>query len=928
MTPQIALHLSLDGIAVLSRAHEGGWWREGVVRLDAEDMAEGLSRLRDRAAARVGEGFTSVLILPDSQLLYTSLERDDRKPDETIRALLKGRTPYAVEDLAYDWEQRGDRLQVAVVALETLLEAETFAADFGFRPVAVVADPEDSIYPGLPNFGQTGIAPELLGGATLDLDLDDGFDVTPAPAPPAMPEPEPEPEATAPEPEDAPPAEPVPEVAATEPAETPPTEPEAEPKPEPKHEPVAAAPAIPVPAPAPEPAPEPVEAASPAPPTDAPASEEMPEAATPEAPEPKEEPIFARSRQAIAEADKDNQPTFSTRRKPDAASETPEEVRIAPRLTTPPRPGTPPPPRSGTTAPTVRIEPRADGIAASAPAAAPEDRPSKVAPMVAAAGGLAATIGALRARRAERRVATEEEQARAAEAEALALPGLAREKASQPERSGLGLGLYLTLGLLALLAVVGLGAAFLDGGDPVEQAVVASEPALPVPDAPAAPDSGPVILTDTVPILPTEEARAPDAPDAPETDLAALLPAPDGTSTASPIPDLVDPPLPVPGATPEELAEADAPEGDPGPLEVFSARGAFEAAPPPAAPEPQDAAEIYLASIDPVVAAEDAVALPAARTPEDGFTPQTLPAPPGVVFDTDAETGLIAPSPEGVLAPGGFALVSGRPDVMPTPRPDDAPVATEPDPEAAAEVDDEARAILRRTRPVERPTDAAEQVERQSFGGLTREEITRTRPQPRPTSIQDAAVRRAQDADTAAAISGEQDAATQTAAEQAAIEAAAASLASRGAQTAPTGPVSELALGQSDRPRTRPRSVERDAARIVTQRRQQASAAPAAAAATPPARQADQDSPQIRSAGGNVARAATERNQLRLNRINLIGVYGRPSARRALVRLSNGRYVKVEVGDRLDRGRVVAIGEDQLVYQKGGRNVGLNLPNG
>ncbi|WP_298434243.1 hypothetical protein [uncultured Jannaschia sp.] len=923
MTPEIALHLSLDGIAVLSRAPEGGWWREGVVRLDAEDMAEGLTRLRDRAAARVGEGFTSVLILPDSQLLYTSLERDDRKPDETIRAFLKGRTPYAVEDLAYDWEQRGDRLQVAVVALETLLEAETFAADFGFRPVAVVADPEDSIYPGLPNFGRTGIATELLGGATLDLNLGDGFDVTPAPAPPAMPEPEPEPEMAAPEPDDAPPAEPEPEpeVTASDPAETAPAEPEPEP--------VAAAPTIPAPAPAPEP--EPVEAALPEAAAETPAPDDAREAATPEAPQPKEEPIFARSRKAIAEADAEHQPTFSTRRKPDAQPEPLEEVRIAPRLTTPPRPGTPPPPRSGTAAPTVRIEPRADGIAASTPAAAPADRPSKVAPVVAAAGGLAATIGALRARRSERRIATEEEKARAAEAEALALPGLAREKASQPERSGLGLGLYLTLGLLALLAVVGLGAAFLDGGDPVEQAVVAPEPALPVPDAPAAPDSGPVILTDTVPILPVEEAPAPDAPaapDAPETDLAALLPAPDGTSTASPIPDLVDPPLPVPGATPEELAEADAPEADPGPLEVFSARGAFEAAPTPAAPEPQDAAEIYLASIDPVVAAEDAVALPAARTPEDGFTPQTLPAPPGVVFDTDTETGLIAPSPEGVLAPGGFALVSGRPDVMPTPRPGDAPVASEPDAGAAAELDDEARAILRRTRPVERPTDAAEQVERQSFGGLTREEITRTRPQPRPTSIQDAAVRRAQESETADRIAAEQDAATQTAAEQAAIEAAAASLASRGAQTAPTGPVSELALVQSDRPRTRPRSVERDAARIVTQRRQQASAAPAAAAATPQARQADQGSPQIRSAGGNVARAATERNQLRLNRINLIGVYGRPSARRALVRLSNGRYVKVEVGDRLDRGRVVAIGEDQLVYQKGGRNVGLNLPNG
>jgi hypothetical protein len=44
------------------------------------------------------------------------------------------------------------------------------------------------------------------------------------------------------------------------------------------------------------------------------------------------------------------------------------------------------------------------------------------------------------------------------------------------------------------------------------------------------------------------------------------------------------------------------------------------------------------------------------------------------------------------------------------------------------------------------------------------------------------------------------------------------------------------------------------------------------------------------------------------------------------VRLSNGRYVKVEVGDQLDRGRVTAIGSDRLQYQRGGRNVVLEMP--
>lgn len=78
----------------------------------------------------------------------------------------------------------------------------------------------------------------------------------------------------------------------------------------------------------------------------------------------------------------------------------------------------------------------------------------------------------------------------------------------------------------------------------------------------------------------------------------------------------------------------------------------------------------------------------------------------------------------------------------------------------------------------------------------------------------------------------------------------------------------------------------------------------------------------------SVARAATEENAINLRRINLIGVYGQPSSRSALVRLSNGRYVKVSVGDRLDGGRVAAIGESQLRYVKGGRNMTLQMPRG
>ena len=77
-----------------------------------------------------------------------------------------------------------------------------------------------------------------------------------------------------------------------------------------------------------------------------------------------------------------------------------------------------------------------------------------------------------------------------------------------------------------------------------------------------------------------------------------------------------------------------------------------------------------------------------------------------------------------------------------------------------------------------------------------------------------------------------------------------------------------------------------------------------------------------------VARAATDQNVISLRQVNLIGVYGTPSNRRALVRLANGRYEKVEVGDRLDGGQVAAIGESELRYLKRGRNIVLKMPRG
>ncbi len=85
--------------------------------------------------------------------------------------------------------------------------------------------------------------------------------------------------------------------------------------------------------------------------------------------------------------------------------------------------------------------------------------------------------------------------------------------------------------------------------------------------------------------------------------------------------------------------------------------------------------------------------------------------------------------------------------------------------------------------------------------------------------------------------------------------------------------------------------------------------------------------PKIPSSA-NVAKQATFRNALNLSKINLIGVYGTQSKRYALVRQSNGKYKKVKVGDRIDGGRIEAITQSEVRYQKGGRLVTLKMPKG
>jgi hypothetical protein len=212
--------------------------------------------------------------------------------------------------------------------------------------------------------------------------------------------------------------------------------------------------------------------------------------------------------------------------------------------------------------------------------------------------------------------------------------------------------------------------------------------------------------------------------------------------------------------------------------------------------------------------------------------------------------------------------------------------------EAVPEIDVE-DAILGTFIPRQRPTDLQETRERQILGGFSASELAGLRPDPRPVSAQESAAM--------ASLFPRTDA-------PAASADAPAAQATRAAVTG-----TALAIPASRVPPARPTNIDE----LV-----------AAAAATPGpavAIEAVARAPRIPS-NADVTRAATERNAIRLRDVNLIGVTGTPSDRRALVRLPSGRFVRVGVGDRLDGGRVAAIGETSLQYVRNGRNLTLEIP--
>lgn len=211
---------------------------------------------------------------------------------------------------------------------------------------------------------------------------------------------------------------------------------------------------------------------------------------------------------------------------------------------------------------------------------------------------------------------------------------------------------------------------------------------------------------------------------------------------------------------------------------------------------------------------------------------------------------------------------------------------------------DLARSLTDRA-PRARPERFSEDIERQQFGGRTRAELGNLRPPAKPESAQIAARQE---------IPEIIDNATQSASAP---------------KLRPANMANLVAAAR----------VQQEAERVTASaalRSPDTSGAIEAALednAEPAARPAQPQGLNIPTTA-SVARQATIENAIRLNRINLVGVYGAPSNRRALVRLSSGRYVKVQVGDRVDGGTVAQITDSALFYRKGNRTLSLEIPKG
>ena len=173
MKPDFALDFRDDQIALLHR-QETGWAIIGRVAMDDPDLDAAMAYLRATALGLSPRGVAAKLILPNEAILYTEISNLPYGHDQRAAAIkqgLVGRTPYGVDDLVYDWTDAGASAHVAVIARETLEEAEGFASQHRFNPISFAALPNQSGYDGEVWFGATQLSETLLAqGEVIERD--------------------------------------------------------------------------------------------------------------------------------------------------------------------------------------------------------------------------------------------------------------------------------------------------------------------------------------------------------------------------------------------------------------------------------------------------------------------------------------------------------------------------------------------------------------------------------------------------------------------------------------------------------------------------------------------------------------------------------------------------------------------------------------
>lgn len=792
MKPSFALNLSHDGIGLLHR-RPGGWEMVGSVPLDAPDLAGDMAKLRAMALDLEPQGLATKLILPASQVLYTTVTVPDAAqgdPTDAIAAALEERTPYEVSELVFDWTGPGPELQVAVVARETLEEAEHFATEHRFAPVSFVTVPDAGQFEGEPFFGATGAAAEILSGGAPDREAEAEAVAVPA-AVPSVPPPE-----TAPAPD----AGAVPDV------------------------------------------------------TDPTVRDDGPMTGAPES---GAGPAPAAERDAV---------TFASRRSAvtevlGADSETAasiEAASLAARLSLKPpaMPGTQPPAR----------------------AAAGARRPKL--PRVAKLGRIKGS-GAGRVIPAPPPI-----EPPRSEAEAMTLFGArgARHRAAPI------LGIAATILLLAALAAAAFWSSDRSAEAPpashapdrVKAAAVA--PAPPSPSAPASTAEPTIASAEPAPSAagaPSTVAKPSSAPAAlpaepepstsPTVASAETAPSPDAMARAEPEPALpaAAAPAGMAGGTLRPLAqmagarpEAGAPRALPQTADLPVAGSAAPSI--GAALSPDQPSEIALAAIDPAMARDPGPGLASLAA----FRPDAAPRSPGPPPDLSQATEPAA-SPE-PAAPAASAPAAAAPAADAT-----QTASAQPNPPPRADP------ALAGVRPKLRPGTTAGQPPAPLPAPGSAAPLDTPRPQIHPTT----------------------------------------GVFAPGAPEPPA--ISQFAVAASPRPESRPSGLSRGVDAAV--------ASAVASAAAPDTPEVSDSEPEPRSmprlpANPSIAKQATIKRAINLNRINLLGVFGTSASRSALVRMPGGRVQTVKVGDRLDGGQVAAIGENTLYYVKGGRNIQLTVP--